>query len=131
MTLSPDTLTTLADVASPWWSDRTSGMIGGLAGGALGIWGALFGVTAGIMVPKGKGRIAVRILMYPMLLLAIASLVVATIALTKDQPRGVWYPLMLLGGIVVFQLAWLIPFLELTLRRVERKKLEAEEFRRS
>jgi peptidoglycan/LPS O-acetylase OafA/YrhL len=106
-------------------------VIGGLAGSALGVWGAIFGITAGIMVPKGKGRTAVRILMYPMLVLAIATLTVATIALNKDQPRSVWYPLMLLGGILLLQLAWLVPFLELTLRKVEKKKLEAEELRRS
>lgn len=131
MSLTPDLLTTLAEAATPWWTDRTAGMIGGFAGSAIGIWGAMFGIAAGMMVPRGKGRTAVRILMYPMLVLAIAALVVAVVALTKDQPRSVWYPLMLLGGIVLIQLAWLIPFLEVTLRRVERKKLEAEELRRS
>lgn len=131
MSISVDLVFTLADAATPWWSERTSGMIGGLAGSAIGIWGAMFGIAAGIMVPKGKGRTAVRILMYPMLVLAIATLVVAVVALTRDQPRSVWYPLLLLGGIVLLQLAWLIPFLEVTLRKVEKKKLEAEELRRS
>ena len=131
MSAAPEILSTLAETATPWWSSRTSGMIGCLAGAAIGIWGAMFGITAGVMVPKGKGRTAVRILMYPMLVLAVAALVVAVVALTKYQPRGVWYPLMLLGGIVLLQLAWLIPFLELTLRKVEKKKLEAEELRRS
>lgn len=131
MSLTPDLLTTLAEATTPWWTNRTGGMIGGIAGSAIGVWGAMFGIAAGIMVPKGKGRTAVRILMYPMLVLAIATLVVAVVALAKDQPRSVWYPLMLLGGIVVLQLAWMIPFLEVTLRKVERKKLEAEELRRS
>jgi peptidoglycan/LPS O-acetylase OafA/YrhL len=131
MSTTPELLTTIAEAVTPWWSSRTSGMIGGLAGSAIGVWGAMFGLTAGVLVPKGRGRTAVRILMYPMLILAIAALVVAVVALTRDQPRGVWYPLMLLGGIVLLQLAWLIPFLEVTLRKVEKKKLEAEELRRS
>jgi hypothetical protein len=128
---TPDLFVTLAEAAAPWWSDQTSGMIGGIAGSALGLWGAMFGITAGILVPKGKGRTAVRILMYPMLVVAIAAVLVAVVALTRDQPRGVWYPLILLGGIVLIQLAWMIPLLELTLRKVEKKKLEAEELRRS
>jgi len=131
MSTTPELLTTIAEAVTPWWSSRTSGMIGGLAGSAIGVWGAMFGITAGVLVPKGKGRTAVRILMYPMLVLAIAALVVAVVALTRDQPRGVWYPLMLLGGIVLLQLAWLIPFLEFMLRKVEKQKLEAEELRRS
>lgn len=131
MMLNLELLTTLAEAVTPWWSDRASGMIGGIAGSAIGVWGAMFGITAGFMVPKGKGRTAVRILMYPMLVLAIAALVVAVVALTRDQPRSVWYPPLLLGGIVLIQLAWLIPAMELTLRKVEKQKLEAEELRRS
>jgi hypothetical protein len=43
----------------------------------------------------------------------------------------VWYPLLLLGGILIIQLAWMIPLLEFTLRKIEKRKLEAEELRRS
>jgi hypothetical protein len=131
MSTTPELLATINDAVAPWWSARDSGMIGGIAGAAVGLWGAVFGITAGTMVPKGKGRTAVRILMYPMAVFALVALGVSIFALVKDQPRNVWYPLMLLGGIVLIQLAWLIPCLELTLRKVERKKLEAEELRRS
>lgn len=131
MSITPELLATLNEAAAPWWSAQDSGMIGGIAGAAVGLWGAIFGITAGVLVPKGKGRTAVRIMMYPMVVFALAAVGVSIFALVKDQPRSVWYPLMLLGGIVLIQLARLIPCLELTLRKVERKKLEAEELRRS
>ena len=130
MTTFLDTVT-LANAVRPWWNDQTAGMIGGFAGTALGLWGAMFGVTAGIMVPKGKGKRAIRILVYPMIAVALVALAVGIVAITKDQPRSVWYPLLLLGGILIIQLAWMIPLLEFTLRKIEKRKLEAEELRRS
>jgi len=117
--------------SDPWWPASLSGMIGGLGGGAAGLWGATLGVTAGILVPKGKGKLAIRILVYPIALIGLAALIVGFIGWRKDQPYGVWYPLVLLGAILTIQIAWIAPFLEFTLRKVEKRKLEAEELRRS
>lgn len=131
MSTTPELITTITEAVEPWWSARDSGMIGGIAGAGVGLWGAAIGIAAGILIPKGKGRTIVRTLMYPMIVLALATVITAIVALVKDQPRHVWYPLMLLGGIVLIQLAWLAPMLELRMRAVERQKLEAEELRRS
>lgn len=130
MSTFPDAIT-LASAVQPWWNNQTAGMIGGFAGAALGLWGAMFGITAGLLVPKGKGKTAIRILVYPMIAVALVALGIGIVAITKDQPRSVWYPLVLLGGILIIQLGWMIPLLELTLRKIERKRLEAEELRRS
>ena len=128
-----DVMNTLSSVPpEAWWTDRQAGIYFGAIGGtALGCWGAAFGVSAGLLIPRGKGKIAVRILMYPMVAVALATIGVGIFALTKDQPRAVWYPLFLVGGILVFQLAWMIPVMETVLKRYEQKRLEAEELRRS
>jgi hypothetical protein len=101
-----------------WWSERTGGWIGGAAGSAVGLFGALIGVLCSL----GRGR---RLVLAGLLALGISGLALLTlggIALALGQPYAVWYPLLLLGV--------LDPVLAFSLLPTARRRFEALELRR-
>jgi hypothetical protein len=78
-----------------WWTPETAGWIGGAAGSASGIFGAVIGTLASL----GRGR---RFALAGLLALGVAGLVLLAAglaALALGQPFEVWYPLVLLGVI--------------------------------
>ena len=78
-----------------WWTPETAGWIGGAAGSASGIFGAVIGTLCSL----GRGR---RFVIAGLLALGAAGLVLLTAglaALALGQPYEVWYPLVLLGVI--------------------------------
>ncbi|MGD0572748.1 MAG: hypothetical protein ABSB11_06970 [Sedimentisphaerales bacterium] len=79
--------------SNAWWTDRTGGLVGGIAGTAVGLTGAAIGVLAGI----GIARKVCLSLLGAMFVLGIASLAVGLAALASSQPYAVYYPLLLLG----------------------------------
>lgn len=76
-----------------WWSERTGGWIGGIAGSVLGCLGSLLAVLAA----KGKCRVFVVTTSKALIGLGIASTLVGLWALSVGQPYAVWFPLLLLG----------------------------------
>lgn len=123
----------LAQTPTPWWSVRQAGIFGGLVGGSLlGLWGGLIGAAAGLLLPKGRGRPTVRVLVYSMVAVGLATLIVAIMASIDGQPSFVEQPLYKLGGyaLVIGTLAAL--FFECYLfHKLDRDRLDAEELRRS
>ena len=79
--------------ANAWWTDRISGLIGGIVGSGVGLTGAAIGILAGI----GIARKVCLSLLGAMFVLGIASLAVGLAALAFSQPYAVYYPLLLLG----------------------------------
>ena len=80
-----------------WWSHRAAGWIGGLGG-------ALFGCLAGLMAllaSKGRARAFVIGSSKFMLVFGAISLAAAAVALAQRQPYEVWFPLLLLGGLLM------------------------------
>jgi hypothetical protein len=100
-----------------WWSDRTAGLYGGIAGSLVGILGGAIGTLAGFK----RYRIALH-LMTAMTIACAAALIVGLIALIADQPYAVYYPLLLLGLIGTI--------LPLVLQRTLRKRLQHDELRK-
>jgi len=82
--------------SSAWWSDRTGGLIGGIAGSLIGITGAILGV----LVAKGRGRRAVLATMAALAIAGGGLLVAGLLALALSQPYAVYFPLIL-GGIIL------------------------------
>jgi ribose/xylose/arabinose/galactoside ABC-type transport system permease subunit len=94
---------TISDVPNyEWFSSRASGFIGGTAGSAMGLYGALFGCLAGVLVPRGKGRKLVIGMLVFLFVIGIVLLLIGGLAVFLGQPWHVWYPFMLLGGLSVF-----------------------------
>jgi hypothetical protein len=80
--VGPLRLTSMGDAgAGAWWSDRTGGVIGGVAGSMLGLTAAILG----LFIARG----------------GLVVLTAGVWALVSSQPYAVWYPLLLVGGLSV------------------------------
>ncbi|HZR29328.1 MAG TPA: hypothetical protein VFA71_11185 [Terriglobales bacterium] len=105
--------------SSAWWTDRQGGLAGGIGGSTLGLLGA----AIGILSAKGRGRSFVIGLMISLIAIGLAALAAGTYALARGQPFGVFYPLMLGGGLAAIICGSLIPatrkrYAEIELRRI-------------
>jgi len=110
-----------AEGPSAWWSDRTGGLIGGLGGTIFGCLAALVGVLGGL----GKARRLVTSLLAACCLFGVAGLAVGVAALASGQPYGVYYPLLLGGGILSVICGVLIPVLLRRYAELELRKIQA------
>ena len=80
-----------------WWSGRSAGLMGGIAGAMLGCLGGLVGWLGS----KGKARVFVLGTMRIFKVLGGTSLVLGGVAVATSQPYAVYYPLLLIGVIMV------------------------------
>ncbi len=76
-----------------WWSSRTAGFIGGIAGVVVGLIGAAIGTLNSF----GIARKVCLSLLVVMFVFGIVSLAIGVISLFFAQPYAVYYPLLLLG----------------------------------
>jgi hypothetical protein len=107
--------------AGAWWSDRQGGLVGGIAGGSLGVLGALVGGLAG----TGRARRLVLGLLKFMIAASAAALLLGGLALATGQPYGVYYPLLLLGVIGVAVPAGLLSTLRKRYEQLELRRMSA------
>jgi hypothetical protein len=83
--------------AGYWFSNQTAGWIGGIGGTLLGLWGALIGIVSS----RGKARGFAVGSANALLFIGLASIIAGIVALSMAQPYAVYYPLLLLGVIIV------------------------------
>jgi hypothetical protein len=108
-----------------WFSGATSGMIGGTVGSTVGWFGAFIGCLCGYCVPRGKGR---KFIMGLFLFAAIIGLLLLSfgiVAMTLGQPWHVWYPFILMGGIMLFVFVPLMFVIRNEYAKVELRKMMA------
>ena len=79
-----------------WWNDSTGGLIGGIGGTVLGLLGGLIGTLAGV----GKGKKLVQVLSVTMAGLGTVILIAGVYGVATGQPFAVFYPLLLVGGLM-------------------------------
>jgi hypothetical protein len=79
-----------------WWSGPTAGMFGGIGGTLLGLLGAVIGVLTGV----GKGKPVVLTLSAIMAAAGGLVMIGGLAAVLSGQPYHVFYPLLLLGGMM-------------------------------
>jgi len=115
---------------TPWWTDQQAAMFGGILGGALGGLGGLMGTIAGICAPRGKCKALVYSLHFFLVAVGVIALGAGIVALLVHQHWAVYYPLLLIGFILTAVAGSLIPVIHQRYRQAERRRLEAEEFRR-
>jgi hypothetical protein len=106
-------------VGNAWWSDRTSGWIGGIGGATLGSLGSLLAWLAS----RGKSRSFVLVTSIALVVVGVMATLAGIIALAMRQPYGVWFLLLLVGvlllGIFTFRLQnYQKQYAELELRRM-------------
>ena len=100
--------------------------LGGILGGAVGLYGALLGSVAGILIPLGKGRKYVDGLFLFGFIGGAIMLIFGIAAFVLGQPYGVHFPLTFIG----IDLMILLPILYFTAikkayEQVELRKMQA------
>jgi hypothetical protein len=98
-----------------WFPGWLGGTLGGILGGLLGIVGAI----AGLLAARGRGRRFVVGAFAAAIVFGLCLSAVGIAAWILDQPWGVYYPLMLTGGIIAVVSAGVLPGVK---RRFEGKK---------
>ena len=78
-----------------WWNERVGILVGAILGSFMGVVGAIIGVLAG----RGKTRRLVVTLLVGMIVVGGCFALLGAVAASTSQPRHVWYPLVLLGGV--------------------------------
>ncbi len=75
-----------------------------IPGTFLGIFGGIFGIAAGILVPKGKGKKVVIILGAIGILYSLSLLIIGLVYMAYGEGWFLWYPFLLPGviGVAVF-----------------------------
>jgi hypothetical protein len=92
-----DPLLLAMQTSGQWIGNRSAGLLGGIGGGLIGLWGALIGILSS----RGKARSFVLGSANALFVIGIASLVGGAMALATAQPYAVYYPLLLIGIILV------------------------------
>ena len=119
---------TIAAGVEPWFNSPW--LPGTILGSGVGILGGIYGTVLGICAPRGAARGFVFALHWGLVALGSLLAITGVVALTRGQPYGVWYPLLLSGVILTLVVGCLTPVLRLRYRQAEHRRLEAEEFRR-
>ena len=123
-------MTFLLAAVTPWWTNQEAGLIGG----GIGILGAVFGCTAGVLAPRLRtpGQFAaMRAFFLVFIGIGLAALAAGIGALAARQPYHVFYPLLLAGLILTFLPASLFFAFRNRQRRIENLRLESESLRRA
>lgn len=113
-----------------WWTPIQGAYVGAFGGAGLGVLLGTFGAIAGVHAARGKlGQWAVSV-MVACAAAGFVTFVAGTIALVVGQPYHVYYPLMLIGGIVSLVCGCNIPAIRNAVRNCQQRKLAAAELRR-
>lgn len=107
--------------AGQWFGDRRAGLIGAIGGTVIGLWGALIGILAS----RGKARGFVLGSANALLVVGIASLVGGVAAVATAQPYAVYYPLLLIGIILVVVFGKLRGNLSARYEQLELQKMQS------
>ena len=102
---------------SVWWGPKISGLIMGILGGSLG---GLSGLCS-ILANRGRARRFTMIFISVSIFIGIIMSILGIVALLASQPYEVWFPLFLVGVVIV---AVFIPSRVIVRRRYENWELQ-------
>ena len=108
-------------ITKPWWSNRTAGFLGGIAGSIFGILGGLIGSLAGMCKAPKIVKTTMAVLFFG----GLVSLTAGLIALLSSQPYAVYYPLLILGFISTVLMGALYPIVRNRYLQDELRKMQA------
>src|SRR5262245_2302780 len=102
-----------------WWNAHDGALIGTFAGAGGGVLGGVFGSLIGVLAPRGIGRRVIVPLHIAVVLSGAACLVAGVVAVIAGQPYHVFYPLLLIGGILTLVMGGLLPVVLARYRQAE------------
>lgn len=108
-------------LSGQWFSDRNAGLFGGIAGALVGVWGALIGILSA----RGQARHFVLGSANALFVIGIASLAAGGFALAIGQPYAVYYPLLLIGIILVVVMGKMRGSLSARYEQLELKRMQS------
>lgn len=113
------------------WFDpiRFGALYGAIGGGGLGALGGILGALAGYCAPRGKARGFILGAFIVMIIVGIGHLVVGLYALASGQPYGIWYALVLTGGILTVVMGALFPVVRMRYTQAEMRRIQAASLR--
>jgi hypothetical protein len=104
-----------------WFDTRSAALLGAIGGTLIGLWGALIGV----LTARGKARQFVVASTNALLVIGVASLIGGIAAVATGQPYAVYYPLLLIGIIVVIVFGRMRGNLSARYEQLELKKMQS------
>ena len=104
-----------------WISNRNAILLAAIGGGLIGLWGAMIGVASS----RGKARSFVLGSAKALLLIGFASLGGGMAAIAANQSYAVYYPLLLIGIILVAVIGKLRGTLSARYEQLELKKMQS------
>jgi len=114
-----------------WFSSETTTYMGAYGGAILGSLGGMLGAGAGLLVPRGRGKLFVLPAMAVFAGIGMLCLIMALAAVVVNQPSHVVFPFILLGFVLC---SVMIPLFFVTRKlyaQAEQRKLEADSLRHS
>ena len=112
-----------------WWTTQQGAYLGAYGGAAVGVIVGTLGAVIGICAARGAlGRWAVAAVCVAACM-GFAIAMVGVGALVLGQPYHVYYPLLLIGGIVSMVCGANIPSMVAMVRAAEQRRMAAREFR--
>lgn len=115
---------------NPWWTENAAAWFGAIGGGAGGSLCGVLGMLIGILVPRGVGRRVIVPLCVLFAGLGAIALVASFVALLSGQPYHVWFPLLMTGLVVTIVMSFMVALAIIGYRRVEERRMQAEDLRR-
>ena len=104
-----------------WINNRNAALLGAIGGCLIGLWGAVIGVVSS----RGKARRFVLGSANALLLIGIASLGGGVAAIASAQPYAVYYPLLLIGIILLAVIGKLRGTLSARYEQLELKRMQS------
>ena len=89
-------------MSEPWFSPQQAGLVGGLVGSGVGVWGAMVGVLSGLLIPRCRGRGWLLGLLWAGAATGLALTATAVVAAVDGQPFHVLHALGLPGVMLQF-----------------------------
>lgn len=109
--------------AGAWWSDQAAGLVGGIYGSLVGCLGGLIG----FLVSRGRARAFVVASLKALAGLGVLALGAGVVAVVRQQPYAVYYPLLLCGAIAGAIPFWALPMARRRYEDVELRRLRARD----
>ena len=114
----------------PWFDPMRFGLwYGGLGGGLLGLLGGVLGAATAVLAPKGKGQNFILGAFTFMKWIGVMNLAIGLYAVHERQPYGIWYPLVLIGGLFTMLFSLLRPIVRKRYEEVEQQQMNAGRLR--